>query len=372
MKLSLSAFQIHHLVQELKVLKNAKLVKVYHPKKQELLFLLHIPSKGKSILRITLPGLIYLTDFKQDMPQDPSGFCMFLRKRLAAARIIDIRQLQFERIIEIVFRGKEEELTLSIELFSKGNCIVYDKDRKIVSLLEPQRWKERDLLPGKEYVYPNFQQDPFTIDKKGFTDLLNGSRMTKIGSALAVRLSLGGLLAEEILFRSSVPHEMSPMDVDSGALFDMMKKVLDEKPNPALYFQGSELKAFSVIDLKHLQSFDKKSFRTISSALDSIFGQSIIDEQKKALSTRKEGEVKRLLKILNNQEKQLQSLAEKIEANKRKGELMYENYALVDEMIRTIHKAKEKYSWQEIKNRLKEHKKIKDINLKTKELTIKL
>jgi predicted ribosome quality control (RQC) complex YloA/Tae2 family protein len=79
-----------------------------------------------------------------------------------------------------------------------------------------------------------------------------------------------------------------------------------------------------------------------------------------------------LFKILQNQENQQKSLSEMIEVNKRKGELIYENYALVDEIIRTVKKAKEKYSWQEIQSRLKEHKKIKDIDLKTKELTIKL
>jgi predicted ribosome quality control (RQC) complex YloA/Tae2 family protein len=360
------------MVQELKEYKKAKLVKVYHPKKQELLLLLHMPSKGKSILRITLPGLIYLTDFKQDMPQDPSGFCMFLRKRLAGARIIDLRQVGFERIIEIVFSAKDEELTMAIELFSKGNCIVYDKNRKIVSLLEPQRWKERDILPGKEYLYPNFQQDPFRIDLHGFSEILSNSRMTKIGSALAVSLSLGGLLAEEILHRASIPHDMSPKDADAKNLFDIMKKVLDAKPSPTLYFEGTELKAFSAIALRHLRSLEKKGFRTMSGAVDSVFGRGIIDEQEKVLSSAKGEEVRRLSKILQNQENQQKSLSEKIEVNKRKGELIYENYALVDEIIRTVKKAKEKYSWQEIQSRLKEHKKIKDIDLKTKELTIKL
>ena len=372
MKQSLSAFEIHHLENELKELVSAKVVKVYHPKKTELLFLLHIPSAGKKLLRIALPGLIYLTEFKQDMPQEPSGFCMFLRKHLTNVRISDIRQLEFERIIEIVFKPKEEELVLAIELFSKGNCIIYNKDRKILSLIEPQRWKNRSILPGKQYQYPEFQLNPNKLELNEFTEALKKSRMDKIGSALAVEFSLGGLLAEEILFRAKIPHESRPGEVNAKMLFSNLKKILAEKPKPALLFENNEPKAFSVIRLLHLKQLKSKSFSSISESLDSIFGQGIIIEQKGKKSQSYEKEINRLRKIINNQKQQIKEFEKKIKDNKRKGELIYENYKLIDDIIKTINKAREKYTWQEIAEKLKDHKKIKEINLKTKEIIIEL
>ena len=46
---------------------------------------------------------VYMTDKKQDYPQEPPSFCMLLRKYLVGARVLKIEQVRMDRIISITF-----------------------------------------------------------------------------------------------------------------------------------------------------------------------------------------------------------------------------------------------------------------------------
>ena len=64
--------------------------------------------------------------------------------------------------------------------------------------------------------------------------------------------------------------------------------------------------------------------------------------------------------------------AEKEEEDRKKAELIYNNYKLISEILSEINKAKEKHSWEEIKKRLKGHKIVKDIDMKEKKVTVEV
>ena len=74
---TLSSLDIHYLINELKLLIDAKIDQIYMPDKKELLLQFHIPSKGKKLLRIIVGKYFYLTD-KKESYAEPSNFCMFL------------------------------------------------------------------------------------------------------------------------------------------------------------------------------------------------------------------------------------------------------------------------------------------------------
>ena len=61
-----------------------------------------------------------------------------------------------------------------------------------------------------------------------------------------------------------------------------------------------------------------------------------------------------------------------IEENQQKGEAIYHNYQLIDEILKELNKAKQKYSWKEIGEKLKGHKIIKRINEKEKTAVIEI
>ncbi len=52
--------------------------------------------------------------------------------------------------------------------------------------------------------------------------------------------------------------------------------------------------------------------------------------------------------------------------------MIYQNYNLIKEIIEEINKATKKYTWKEIKERLKGHKIVKEINPKDKTVVLEL
>ena len=91
------------------------------------------------------------------------GFCMLLRKHLLGAEILEIRQVDFERIIEIdffctadFFAGKR---TLVCELMGKYSNLVLVEEGKILGALKTTSLEvgKRVLFPGAAYEYPPSQ-----------------------------------------------------------------------------------------------------------------------------------------------------------------------------------------------------------------------
>src|SRR4030043_2301249 len=105
MKSELTSLDLYYLVKEFQQLVGARVDKIYEQSEDKKYFLLvfHKPSLGKLMLRIHLPNLAYLTEYKQAFPETPPGFCVFLRKHLAGGKIKEVRQKGFDRILEIVF-----------------------------------------------------------------------------------------------------------------------------------------------------------------------------------------------------------------------------------------------------------------------------
>ena len=57
---------------------------------------------------------------------------------------------------------------------------------------------------------------------------------------------------------------------------------------------------------------------------------------------------------------------------RQKGELIYQNYQLIKEILDELNKASKKYSWKEIKEKLKGHKVIKEVNEKERKVIIEV
>ena len=74
--------------------------------------------------------------------------------------------------------------------------------------------------------------------------------------------------------------------------------------------------------------------------------------------------------IMGEQEDTLNSLKSKEEENRKKAELIYNNYKLINEILEEINKASKKYSWKEIKEKLKGHKVVKDVDVKEKRVVV--
>jgi len=194
MKKSLSGIELRIILKELDFLLDARADKVYLPEKKSLLIQFHVPGKGKSLLKF-IPGFLYLTKKKESMPEKPFNFCALLRKRLDGARLRSIEQSGSERVITLMFDGKQGVYRLVLELFGTGNIILCDEKGMIIAATESQEWKDRSIKPKEKYLLPPSEFNMFEIGFEEFKGLFGSNNASK---TLAIQLGLGGIYADEI------------------------------------------------------------------------------------------------------------------------------------------------------------------------------
>ena len=100
------------------------------------LYLLKMAKGGvKEHLLIESGIRIHTTNFIKNKKDLPSGFSMKLRKHLRTKKLVSIRQLGMDRVIDLQFGRDEFAAHLIVELYAQGNVILTDHEYTILSLL---------------------------------------------------------------------------------------------------------------------------------------------------------------------------------------------------------------------------------------------
>ena len=369
MKSNLTSLEIHYLVKELQFLIDSKVDNVYNPKKEELILQLHISNKAKQLLRIISGKLFYLASIKEPA-QEPSQFCMFLRKHLDNSRLKSINQLGSERIVEFIF-DKEEKVKLIVEFFGKGNILLCDKDGLILSALVYQSWKDREIRPRIKYEYPKTNYNIFNLNLEDLKELfLKSEKMLVI--CLATELGLGGSYSEEVCLSANIDKNTGTKEIsekDVKKILGIIKGLITAKPQPSIIYQNNEVKDITPFELKIYNNLEKKEFKSYNESIDYYFLNDFKEEKPK---TKQEKEIEKLKRIMLQQEQTIKELETKELDQRKKADLIYQNYKLIDEILAELKKATQKYSWKEIEEKLKGHKIIKSLNPKDKTIEIEI
>ncbi len=172
----------------------ARIEKVLQPDRDEVVLQLHTLSGSAKLLLSASPSdpRIHLTEVARKNPEVPPTFCMLLRKYITGGRIIDVRQPDFDRIVEIVIQTKNDlqditEKILIIEMMGKySNIILADAGGRIfdcIRRVDEQMSSVRELSPGLKYEKPPqsqktdprlFAQDERLYDGQRYADSFCG------------------------------------------------------------------------------------------------------------------------------------------------------------------------------------------------------
>ncbi len=166
--------------------------KIYQIGEKE--FLIKIYRGETRSLYINLRGAIFFAERKT--PDTPSMFAMYLRKRFNNARIDEIKQLNFDRIV--IIRAGEYEMV--IEFFGGGNLIVV-KDGIIERAYREREWRDRSVIHGSMYEPPRNTKDP-RKDLEQLCEFINTSGKDVVRT-IATGYNLGRY-AEEACLRAGV------------------------------------------------------------------------------------------------------------------------------------------------------------------------
>ena len=369
MKKQLSSLDLHFLLKELEILKDSRIDKIYQPETSLLVFSLYKANTGKKLLRIETGKVLLIAEEKEQY-EEILGFGQLLRKHLDGYFLTGIGQLKPERIIKITFKTKEETKHIYFEFFGKGNAILCDEHDVIINALEHHEFRERAVKPKLKYVYPVMSYNMFEIDKKQLEELFKNSKKDTIVICLAVELGLGGVYAEEICLLSDIDKNQNPKNIPEKqmqSILNSIKKIISKKIEPQVVLENNNVVDVVPFDLELYEKHSKQNFSTFSEALSFFYSQ--FKEAKESAADKK---IKELQRIIESQKQTIEELRKEEHELRQKGELIYHNYNVVKEILDEINKASKKYSWKEIKEKLKGHKIVKEVNEKEREVVVEL
>ncbi len=199
------------------VLIGARVDKIHQPSRDNLIISLRTMSSGtKKVLFSANAGTarVHLSKSELENPKTPPMFCMLLRKHLGSAKLIDIRQDGFERILNFDFEATDEFgdrviLTLAAEIMGRcSNVVLINQDGRVIDSIKrvsEDMSSVRLVLPGITYSLPprDERMSLFEIDK---AELESGMRSSsqKDPSKTLVRLieGISPVFAREAVYYS--------------------------------------------------------------------------------------------------------------------------------------------------------------------------
>ncbi len=348
MKESMSSVDIAAIVTELQELLGARVVKAYQQGKEEIRLKLHEKDKGSVDLIIEAGRRIHITKYKRPSPRFPSNFSMFLRKHLGGGRISQIRQLDFDRIIEITVERWDKKLSLIAELLPRGNVVVVDENGEIVQPLRRKSFASRKIKVGEKYERPPSRKNPLEMNEQ---ELMNLCKQDKdVVRVLASELNLGGLYAEEVYEKAGVnkkkkaneltENEIKAIHTTILAIFEPI--VTNDKSRLRAHIEIENKEKVDVLpfELSKYENEEKVFFSSFNDAADDFFTTQIAEEIEERAIDEREKEIEKYNRILKEQLDALHKFKIKEEESINKGELIYARYTEIENTLQEMGKTR--------------------------------
>ena len=116
----------------------------------------------------------------------------------------------------------------------------------------------------------------------------------------------------------------------------------------------------------------EKEYESFNKALDDVLTEKVVKEAQETFVKEKQTKEDKTNLIIKKQEERLKALEKSITENQRKGELIYEHYNEIKELLNNINLDRKKMSWEELKKKYKKNKLIKEIDEKKGIVTVDL
>ncbi|MDO6354368.1 NFACT RNA binding domain-containing protein [Caloramator sp. CAR-1] len=331
------------IVKEISNLKGARVDKIHQPTKDDLIINLKKDKINYKLLLSSNPSYprIQITNINKENPQTAPNFVMVLRKYLQNSRLEDIKQINFDRIVEIKFEGKDElgyssYYYIIIEIMGKhSNIILLDEKYKIIDAIKhlgSDMNRYRLVLPGVDYVFPPNQGriNPLEIDAQTFENLIVKNPSKKLINFFSETfLGLSKQLSAEICksFEDKNIKDLSDNDklIIKNNFFYFLAKIKSNDFLYILYSQDNRLIDYYIFDLENYKNYQKEILNSPSELLDKFYNQKDIQDTLK----HKYSDLIKLIKTL------LEKNIKKIEAyNNKISECQgYENFKIYADIL---------------------------------------
>lgn len=349
MKKEMSSFDVRSVVTELAMLEGSHMDKIYQWGSGNVLFRLNVQGAGKKDLFFKDRKWLYSPSVKPETPTTPTSFATFLRKYIDNARIGTVRQVGFDRVVEMQLFKADGEYQLIFEMFGGGNVLLV-KEGKIVNCLIQKTMRDRATRPGEDYLAPKPRFDPTSSSEEEFISCFRSSDADTVRT-LATAVNLGGQYAEEVCVRYGIDKNTPSADVSDdqlkgmyAAMHDIVNKVLSI-PEPTAWLKDGSIEDFAPVELASRSDMESKRFETSSACIEAYLAQ-IADAEEEAYV---DPEVEKLNRRISKQEETLEEYRTECDALRKKAEALYTEYGKVTELLEVLKTQSGRLTWDKLR-----------------------
>lgn len=316
------------IVSELSVLlTGGRINKIAQPENDELILTIKNNKEQYRLLissNASLP-LLYITENNKPSPLTAPGFCMLLRKHINNGKIMSIRQIGLERVVDFEIEHLNEmgdicHKHLIVELMGKHSNIIFcdDNNRIIDSIkhISAQISSVREVLPGRDYFIPETEKklNPLDVDYDSFIQSVC-EKPCNIQKALYTSLTgFSPCIATELCHLTSIPCEANASDLSENErihLFNIFSNVIDDIKSknfaPNIIFNNDKPVEFAAIPLTNYEEATSISYDSIFQVLTGYY------EKKNTISRihQKSADLRKIVSTILERDRKKYDLLEK-------------------------------------------------------------
>ncbi|MCY6959651.1 Rqc2 family fibronectin-binding protein [Clostridium brassicae] len=288
--MALDGMFLHSIVHELNnSILNGKIDKINQPEKDEIIFTIRQGRKNTKLLISASANYprIHLTNLNKTNPIKAPMFCMVLRKYLSNSRILEINQINNDRLLIINLESRDELgfdsiYSLIIEIMGRHSNITLVRGRDGIIMdsikhVTPDMNSYRITLPGIKYVYPpkSNKLSPLEFNlEEAKKQIIEGDIELNENMFMNLFTGISKTLSKEIVF--NLKSDTIPMDLNHiDQILNYSKNIFDKFSSKDFHYfaykKNNSLKDFYCIDLKSMQDYDKLIYESPSKLLENFY-----------------------------------------------------------------------------------------------------
>jgi predicted ribosome quality control (RQC) complex YloA/Tae2 family protein len=348
MKKEMSSFDVRSIATELSALEGAHMDKIFQWGAGNVLFRINVQGAGKKDLFFKDKKWLYSPAQKPETPIQPTSFATYLRKYIDNARIGKVRQIGFDRVVEMELLKADAEYKLIFEIFGGGNVLLV-KDGIIDTCLIQKTMRDRKVRPKEEYIWPQPRFNPIESTEEDFIKAFRESEADCVRT-LATAVNLGGQYAEEVCKRSGADKSQPASEVPDSMLSKMYVEVKDivkhviDVPETTAYLKDGKIEDFAPIQMISHDDLESKPYESMSSVIDAFVQQMRDEEEENYVDP----EVMKLNRRIAKQEETVDEYRMRCDELKKKAEALYTDYQKVSQLLEVLNEQSKKLTWEKL------------------------
>jgi len=289
----LDGLMLSRIAEELHTtLQGGRVDKVTQPERDEIGMLIRAGGQNHRLLLSCSANhaRVHLTKTNKKSLDPPPQLCMLLRKHLLGGRVMEVKQVGFDRILNIMIESMDElgdysVKTLVIEIMGRhSNIILVGADGRIIDSarrITAEISRVREVLPHLPYELPPAQEklDARLADEEEIVRaLMRGENQTLDKAILGALSGVSTQAARELSYRFMMDEKaapdrwlrhVTPIAHDLKRFFDM----LPQQAQPVVFSQNGQPADVTAFAYQSRVRQDQEIMETMSDALDTFYAQ---------------------------------------------------------------------------------------------------